>query len=371
MALALATTVAAAACGIAPGDGASTATHVSWTLVSQAGAKASGWLQGVTCVTADDCWAVGYTQGPTIIDQDRSGVWATVASPRQGLVDSELQSVACATATACWAVAAAPGPAAIERYTGGPWVLDPAAAHLDLLASGLYGVACPASGACWAVGSSPFGALIENDNSGAWTTVEGGSRPASGYQEQFLSGVSCADPSDCWAVGGYDETDGDTVTFVEQDQGGAWLPVPSPNPTGSVLATLDAVACVSSSECWAVGSYQYAGQYAAGTSEPLIERWADGTWSVVSGPTLSDSAGGKLNGVACQQPDVCWAVGDAGSGDLVEEYAGGSWSVVPAAAGTMAHAELNAVTCAPGGRCWAAGSASDGPDSWHTLIEHT
>ena len=78
----------------------------------------------------------------------------------------------------------------------------------------------------------------------------------------------------------------------------------SPNP-GSSNDFLNAVAVVSVSDVWAVGSQE------SGTSsgQTLIEQWNGTAWSVVASPNAAVGAS-NLNAVAAVSASNVWAVGN-------------------------------------------------------------
>ena len=93
-----------------------------WSIVAApAGSGAGQLLSGVTCVAADDCWAVGRTvqangHGAALIERFGGAGWSAVASPPgPASTSTQLSAVACASATECWAVGAGSGPALIEQ----------------------------------------------------------------------------------------------------------------------------------------------------------------------------------------------------------------------------------------------------------------
>ena len=102
-----------------------------------------------------------------------------------------------------------------------------------------------------------------------WTVT---STPGNGA----LIGVACVSSTDCWAVGGTDvyteETEpgagldpqDDSTTNIEHWDGSSWSEVADPY-NASEESILYGVTCVSSSDCWAVG--------AKSGDQPLIENW--------------------------------------------------------------------------------------------------
>jgi hypothetical protein len=144
---------------------------VSWSTVSSPNPPGSigAWLGGLTCVTADDCWAVGYwnatdteSHNQPLFEHDTGSGWSIVDSPAvPGSTSSQLQAMACAGAGDCWAVgdysdANGAHHGLIEHYTGGSWTVvsspTPAAGDGDI---NLEGVTCVNADECWAVGGEP------------------------------------------------------------------------------------------------------------------------------------------------------------------------------------------------------------------------
>jgi hypothetical protein len=158
-----------------------------------------------------------------------------------------------------------------------------------------------------------------------------------------LVGVTCTSASNCWAVGDhYDETfsnQSPNQTLIEHWNGTAWSIVTSPNTSATQSNYLSDVTCASASDCWAVGSYYTGG--VASVSQSLIEHWNGTAWSIVTSPnTTQDNV---LSGVTCTSASDCWAVGDYGdnvSHTLIERYS----SIVPPASLTNISTRLKVLT---------------------------
>jgi hypothetical protein len=127
------------------------------------------------------------------------------------------------------------------------------------------------------------------------------------------------------------------------------------SPSVGSSSVLRAVACPSSSDCWAVGSYDVSPE------EPLIEHYSGGTWATVAGP---DVTGGNFEAISCPAVDACWAVGGGptqalggSTPALVEQYSGSSWTVM---ASPAPNATLVTIACPAVGECWALGLTRDG-----------
>jgi hypothetical protein len=194
-------------------------------------------------------------------------------------------------------------------------------------------VARPASGA--GAGSAA--------RTGSASSLPAGSSPAMASVKHagFLTGVSCASPANCTAVGDYYRTaTGPQVTLIERWDGTAWRVEPSPGiGRGS---TLDSVSCPSATSCTAVGS--------------LIIGWNGVSWKVElrSSPFVS---------VSCAAPDSCLAVGLTSGGTPESGYFDGTtWTLepMPRPGHPAQSITLAAVSCAGPGFCMAVGDYSHG-----------
>ena len=124
-----------------------------------------------------------------------------------------------------------------------------------------------------------------------------------------LYGVACMSASDCWAVGYYEAGLGNPWhTLIEHWDGTSWNIVTSPNTDPAQRNYLYGVTCLSTSDCWAVGAY---GDPYQGPSleQTLIEHWDGSAWTIVSSPNTSATQNNALYGVTCVAASDCWAVG--------------------------------------------------------------
>ena len=304
--------------------------------ITPAGTTAS-LLWGVTCVGASDCWAVGAQQlvakqPPVPLAEHWDGsAWSAVPVP---VVSAYLYSVTCVTASDCWAVGSSldgnknPATGIIVHWNGSVWSQSQGAASgqpFDQLSS----VTCAGASNCWAVGFSgphqvQYGfipgvfpnvsgsaALVEHWNGSSWSIVP---TPATdgtqGPEGQVLSGVTCAGPADCWAVGATMDTDGSpSGTLVDHWDGSSWSTTPSPEPATPTDA-MTGVTCVSTSNCWATGVSGTMGQNGS-SPNPFIEHWNGADWSIDPSPDVV--ALGYLGGVACMGDNGCFTSGFAAS----------------------------------------------------------
>jgi len=282
-----------------------------WSLVrSPNRGRGGNQLVAVSCVSANACMAVGFTQGGpggTLAESWNGTRWSVVPTPSPGNTGSDLSGVSCVAANACTAVGASSSngntlSTLIESWDGTRWSVVPS--PNPATGGGLSGVSCVSADACMAVGFSGsetgvHGTLAESWDGTRWSVL---TTPSPGTSGNFLNGVSCVSPDTCTAAGNSFYSNGPTTSLIESWDGSHWSVVPSPSPGTS--QTLDnGVSCAAKNACSVVGSYSTR----AGT-KVLVESWDGIRWSLVPAPNpgISDH---NLNGVACASPDFCVAAG--------------------------------------------------------------
>ena len=318
-----------------------------WSIVPSPNALVEQVLYGVSCVSASDCWAVGFYETAdaiyqTLVEHWNGTSWSIVASPNAGAGDNHLADVACVSASDCWAVGS---PDLIEHWNGTSWSIVTSPPGY------LSGVTCSSASDCWAVGS-----VLEHWNGTSWSIV---ASPNVGE----LADVACISASNCWAVGSYYNNPAEQ-TLVEHWNGTSWLIVASPNTSATQDNYLNSVTCGSASDCWAVGNYANASL----AYQTLIEHWNGTSWSIVTSPNISTTDNNALYGVTCVSPSDCSAVGYHDNGTvsetLIQRWNGISWSIVASPnTGVDNYNFLFDITCTSASTCWAVGE-SDG-----TLVE--
>jgi hypothetical protein len=273
-------------------------------------------LLGVSCVSRSDCWAVGAaavfgvrpgafaaaTPGGAALNQVlhwNGRRWSSVAvhdpAGKTGSVSNGLEGVACVKASDCWAVGIFRTKAGAilnqaQRFNGKKWKLvstpspgeKSGGTGLPTLSRQLPAVACPSAKACRAVGSYPNrSGLTLNEalrfNGKKWSVM---STPDQGgkstLESDQLSGIACTAPSDCWAVGAFSGNSGGLLNQALRWDGKSWSLVRTPNPAGNTAHNqLEAIACASSKDCWAVGNESPA---MSTTASDEMLHWNGRTW---------------------------------------------------------------------------------------------
>ena len=135
--------------------------------------------------------------------------------------------------------------------------------------------------------------------------------------------------------------------------------VRSPSPTLPSLS-FEGVACADPQDCWAVG-YYYAGTpyLNPDDADSIIERWDGASWTVLSAPT-----GTELSGVTCASVSSCWAVGSS-----IDRHRWPEPTPVRALGRCLVECRqlpegalndaLDTVTCVTTTDCWAGGSSGN------------
>lgn len=220
-------------------------------------------------------------------------------------------------------------------------------------------ISCVSADDCWATEGG-------DDADGVWHLAHGAWSAVSTEEGDGLRGLTCLSAIDCWAVGISVVFNSEAETpLIEHWGGDYWSPLTGADPR--VDGGLDAVACVTATDCWAVGQ-RYSANPEGGP--PLIEHYSEAGWEAVTAGSSMDVG---LRAVTCVNAHDCVAVG-AGLGSrgfptpLVEEYDGVAWrparlpAVMPGSGPAMT--ALTGVACAAGGACWAVGDAG----MYHALV---
>jgi Bacterial Ig-like domain (group 3) len=302
----------------------------------------------------------------TLAEHWNGTAWSIVSTPSTGF---GFRSVSCVSSSDCWAVGSATGEMLADHWNGTIWsnVTTPSASPI------IGGVSCVSSSDCWAVGYGGNGAaaqtFAEHWNGSAWSIVA--TPNTSPSQNNEFNAVACTSSSDCWAVGQIDSTP-TFGTLAAHWNGTAWSIVTTPNGVNSASENdLASVSCFDSSDCWAVGAQSPDNQ----AFMTLALHWNGTAWSVVTTPNPISTQISSLIGVVCVNSSDCWAVGGDGSRPpfqtLIEQWNGETWSIVPTPSPVQGGG-LAGVVCVDTFDCWAVGGAGGGQGGAvpQTLAEH-
>jgi hypothetical protein len=312
-------------------NGSTWATQVTPSLSGSLNAD----LAGIACPSATSCIAVGQnTNGSdlalALAEHWNGSTWKTqtVPNPSDAAAGSDLDGISCTSVTSCTAVgyrlinSGTQQPLA-ERWNGSTWTIQATPVPADADESNLDAVSCASATSCTAVGvfSGPsyLALLAEHWNGSTWAIQDApnpnGANPDP-ESTSMLNGVSCSSATSCTAVGFSDAAVGIVEhPLAEHWNGSAWTIQTAPDPAGTNQNPLNAVSCVSSTACTAVG---FAGVAATGSTSTLAEQWNGSSWTVQS---TADPAGvsSSLFGISCRSSATCTAVGSSDDGALAEK----------------------------------------------------
>jgi hypothetical protein len=261
------------------------------------------------------------------------------------------------TALATWWPAAAGAATPTQAGTGAGWAVQPTPAPP---ASEFYDVSCLSATDCTAVGNyqdsaGPVLPLAEHWNGSTWAIQPAPAPPGSAGTS--LDAVSCVSPTNCTAVGNYQNSPLHYVVLAEHWDGHTWAIQAAPNPAGNDDDVLIAVSCAGASSCVAVGQYVDAQQ----RTRTLAEHWNGSTWALTD---AHDAPGDSsvLIGVSCTAVTRCVAIGDSyprpADGTLTDVWNGSAWTL--SRSDTAQQGTFYAISCTGADSCTAVGGAHSG-----------
>jgi len=339
----------------------------AWRVVSSPNVGSrKNFLFDVAAISANDIWAVGRYENefgtyPRTLTMHWNGTqWSVVPSPNVGLEWNTLQGVTAISTNDVWAVGYYGNgntQTLTMRWNGTQWNIVPSPNPSAV--SDLYRVAAVSATDVWAVGgyvSDGRRTLTMRWNGTQWSIVPS---PNLGTTNEFnyLNDVAALSANDVWAVGYGSQA------FAMHWDGTQWSIVPIPGPP----SVLNAVAMVATNDVWAVG------MTATGTS---TVHWDGAQWTVVPSPSIMDTS--ELLGITAVSTNDVWAVGlgfdtDEGLYDsLTLHWNGAQWSRIPSPNPGLAQNIFISVDHVTTNDIWAVGihadtTTSDGP--YHTLVE--
>jgi len=318
-------------------------------------------LSGVSYVSPSETWAVGNVgtaQRPnqTLTELYNGSAWSVVPSPNQGTGNNALNGVSMIPG-AGWAV----GYAQVSgKYQ--PLALGWDGTQWSMASTGMFpsdalltGVDTLADGSAWAVGFQRTGAgtrqtLIEQESGGTWTPVAS-PNDGTATTDNSLTGIAGTQDTGLWAVGWRESPSGLLPVILSYDTtqpSPAWVSVTGAggvSPPGAIDTVLTGVDVLSADDVWAVGYY-----FDGSVNQPLALHWDGSTWSNSPIP-----GAGMLRKVRALAPDNVWAAGTVYNGDtqvyqsLVEHFDGTSWAPVLSANAPAADTEIIGLATDPAG----------------------
>ena len=184
---------------------------------------------------------------------------------------------------------------------------------------------------------------------------------ASSPPNAAVTGIACADPTDCVAVG-----TATSASFVDAEVGGVWAtPQLVPQIAGANFQSLDSVSCPAVGQCLAVGEVTFISGGVA-TSKPFTVAESSGTWGAPTDAVPNPGGESGFVGVSCSSAEACIAVGwdsvgASSSAGFEDTESAGVWQSSVSLAGTPSgdgYAQPTAVSCSASG-CVVVGDYED------------
>ena len=223
-------------------------------------ANAPWWAFAIDCPTATTCWMVGptgFSQDPSVEKTtDGGATWTLFGNlptvPSTPIGTYELNGISCVSADSCVAVGGlngGSGPARVITTTdgGATWSLSASAAlsgvqqlmDVSCLPAAGGGTTCYGAGVTFAsdTGTAESLVLASQDDGATWAQVE------SLADNGWFNSISCASTRNCWAAG----AGSDDALAGTSDGGSSWSTV-----TSDTTNELGSVSCLSGSTCVAV-----------------------------------------------------------------------------------------------------------------------
>ena len=324
---------------------------------------AAAFLSAVAC-TSQTCTATGSSETSAarlvpLVERSATGSWMIQRTPQpSGAANNDnLLAVSCPAPGHCLAVGYSTLSFQLqlplaESWNGVSWRITPTVTPPNATSSQLQAISCTPPVACTAVGSAFDGvvtrALVETWDGRHWR-IAATPDPPSGTSYALL-GVSCTGQQSCLAVGDTATTAGQSPLSEVWD-GTIWRLLRTPRPASGNVNELEAVSCIRSTACTAVGFGAMA----------FAETWDGHSWRLVSVAQPAGAMSTLLFGVSCSSATACMAVGSAvamqGVLPLADRWDGNTWSssVMPLPSPQAAGSNPAAVTCTSASSCVAAG----------------
>jgi hypothetical protein len=350
----------------------------TWETVASPNVAGSGpltnQLLGVTVVSEDHAWAVGWAQDPngppflkhTLIQHFDGGTWSVVPSPnRANHTFNVLQSVSGTSANDVWAVGSShdgtlPSRTLIQHWDGTQWSIV-ASPSPDTQLNELLAVAAISVNDAWAVGyrggthnETPLETFVLHWDGTSWTQVATPNVPAGANQ---LFGIAALSPTNIWAVGA---AGGNPLAL--RWNGSAWSVIAVNGDPGLSTERLTAVSGAAGNDVWAVG--QGKGVFSNQTFATL-RHWNGTHWTQKVCRAASESnppdgyEGGGLDayftGISAAASNDVWAVGVRGSGPMILHWDGAAWTLVTHPRAFPHSAVVRGVATSSPGTAWTVG----------------
>ncbi|HEY5004636.1 MAG TPA: hypothetical protein VII61_15845 [Ktedonobacteraceae bacterium] len=326
-------------------------------------------LFGIAALSPESIWTVGTSMnipaftGQPLIEHWNGSVWQIVPGPTAPQDEfNSLVGVTALTNNNVWAVGfsmnttKATGQPLIEHWDGSVWQIVPN--PIALKSGSLSAITASGPDDIWAVGSTYSIAgtssepLILHWNGGIWQVVSGADTVGS----SSLLSVSAVNSRDIWAVGSSSDQKKSKI-LIEHWNGNSWQIIPG-LASGMNFDELSGIATLSDHDIWVVGnSFSQPLQV-----HPLIEHWDGKNWSTLTASGLPKSF--APNAISSLNDNDVWISG----AETLAHWNGKNWQSRTSTSQKEFNL-LNAITMLAHANVWAAGFRVE-TKSAVTLIEH-
>src|SRR5947209_3661709 len=290
----------------------------SWSIVKSAIAASNDIFYAVAAASTSSVWTVGTSKNQPMTEHWNGTAWSVVQSPSTGTEGSILSGVTAISTNDAWAVGYYTNRIAltrtlVEHWNGTAWKIvksvNPETYGMDYLTR----VTATSASDVWAVGytcslpdcgggsSEQASELVEHWDGTAWSVV----LYSFNGDNAYLTDVTAVSANDIWTVGYHNDcwSCGPYQTLIEHWDGTSWSRVSSPN--SGYQDVLNAVTAISANSVWAVG--EYANDYTNQPLQTLTEHWNGTSWSAIASPNPSTTGNNILNGAAAISASDVWA----------------------------------------------------------------
>ena len=351
----------------------------TWRVVKSPQASSYDHLNGIAALATNDVWVVGTTSGTsieqskTLIEHWNGKTWNIVHSPNPGTASNGLTGITSVSANDIWAVGFTSNSSdsnvytsLLEHWNGTQWSVVANPTITPGTGSQLLQLAAVSTNDVWAVGySNPTtsgaisSTLIEHWNGKAWSVIPNTLTSHSG--RDILGGISARAANDVWAVGSTGDEHA-PKDLIEHWNGQSWSLVAGP---GDAQHNLESVVALSSKNVWATG---LSSSSFSSDGQTLVEHWDGKQWSVVSSP--NQGSFDSLSALTVVSVNNIWAVGFSNytPETLIEHWNGDQWSIIDSP--KLGNSVLNDVAAVSANDIWAVGFTNPQGSIAHGLIEH-
>lgn len=289
----------------------------SWSVIASPNSSTTqnNYLEAVACQSTTQCFAAGYysngTVNQTLALQWNGTSWAlaTTANPGGTTVNNQLYGAACNVS--CFVVGSdgTTAQTLVEKWNGSNAFAAVTSSNSSTSTNELRGISCPTSSYCVATGDGAvksgatfYAQPIDEVWSGGTSFTTMAAATTTATTNYYPRGISCMSSSSCTATG-YSNAGTTDQTFAESWNGSAWSVQTIANQNANTN-DLYGTACPAAGDCWSVGLY-YTGSY----NQTLAENWNGSAWAIFPSANVSTTDTESLQAVACISTTYCWAAG--------------------------------------------------------------